>query len=1186
VRRLIAVTGAMFFWACLHANAQDLANIVGAITDPSGGVVPDVSVSVSNADRGFTRRVVSDSSGEYTAPRVPIGNYVITVEKTSFQRLVRSGITLQVGQTVRIDMTLQIGSVSQEVLVNSNVPRVETETAAISDVVTGSQVSQLNLNARNFANLATLVPGAATLGSGFDPSHVGVLANAAISFNGLPVNIQNWEVDGTNNIDQGSGSGSIMTYPSVDSIAEFRVSTANYSAEYGKSGGANIEVVTKSGTKDFHGTMFEFVRNDVFDANDWFINRTIEPNGQSAPQTPLKRNNWGFTLGGPIFIPKHFNTDKNKLFFFVSEEWRENREGTVINQNVPTLRMRQGDFSECDSKSANYNPIVASGCQVPLNPATTLPFQNDIVPVNVTGQALLNALVPLPNNGVNFYTAAPSLPTSFRDDMFKIDYNITDNIRAFFRYTQDAFDADYVPTLWSAANFGTVKSKWSSPAKSSVFHLTQAIRPDLLNEFIASFSADVNKVNNFTGFDSPAGSIDKPAGFSMKSIFPANQSQPKLPGISLSGGVPVDFAESTGFEFFFWDPQPAIKDNLIWTHGRHTTKTGFFLLYNHINTTTNIGYNTQGFLSFGPGNGSSISSGNALADMYLGLIANYQEYGRVVNGQLLGDAALGHWRQWDFEPYVQDDWRVTPHLTLNLGLRYSWLTAFHDTVTPTNDSLFVPSMYNPAKQAQLDSNGNLIPGSGANYLDYGNGLVQCGSGGIPEGCYNPYRGTVSPRFGFSWDPIGNGTTVIRGGYALTWDSGNPLQNGAGFNGNPPTATNLFGYNIVGYENVAPGPLGPASFSNVNLAKWQEIQQFNFGVQHQFRGNNILSLSYVGTLGHHLQQNVNINQVPVGSGIKNVPALAGTQGCDAQGNCNVQQILINNLEPSVFFVPYRGYAGIAQRQMTGNSNYNSLQVNFRHTFGYGLSFQAAYTWSHELDNMFQGGSANSGGTNGIDDEHLNRWYGTGGLNQAQILILNYVYELPFFKQAQNPFARYALGGWQISGISSFMTGTPLGVTCGIDGLSTGIGGPTGCNSLGPLGVKKGTVNDPQFGPTPTWFDPGLLGQVTVDQLSANNQPGMFGYMGKYPLTGPGRNNWDLALMKNISLPWFKRERSTLQFRAESYNTFNHPQWSAINFSCSGTTAPGAPCNGDQNIGNGEVSAAARPRILQLGLKLSF
>ena len=1186
MRTLVAIVGAVIFLTAFRASAQDLANIVGTVTDQSGAVVPDTSITVSNPDRGFTRKLVSDAAGEYTAARVPIGNYVITAERPGFQKLVRSGVTLEVGRTLRVDLQLNVGSATQQVVVDAAATKVETETGAISDVVTGSQVSELNLNARNFANLATLVPGAATLGSGFDSSKVGVLANAAISFNGLPVNIQNWEVDGTNNIDQGSGSGSIMTYPSVDSIAEFRVSTANYSAEYGKSGGANIEVVTKSGTKDFHGTMFEFVRNDKFDANDWFINRTIEPNGGSAPITPLKRNNWGFTLGGPIFIPKHFNVNKNKMFFFVSEEWRENREGTVINANVPTLRMRQGDFTECDPASSNYNPIVASGCVVPTNPNTNMPYQNDIVPIDPTAKALLDALVPLPNNGVNFYTAAPSLPTSFREDMFKIDYNITDNIRAFFRYTQDAFEAGFIPTLWSSADFGTVKSKWTSPAKSAVFHLTQAIRPNLLNEFIASFSADVNTVNNYTGFDSPAGSIDKPSDFSMKSIFPANQSQPKLPGIALSGGVPFNFAESTGFEFFFWDPQPAIKDNLVWTQGRHTLKMGIFLLYNHINTTTNIGYNTQGFLSFGTGYGSGISTGNALADMYLGRIANYQEYGVVENGSLLGGAALGHWRQWDFEPYFQDDWRVTSHLTLNLGLRYSWLTAFHDVENPTHDSLFVPSLYNPAKQAQLDSSGNLIPGSGANYLTYGNGLVQCGAGSIPEGCYNPPRGTLSPRFGFSWDPFGKGTTVIRGGYALTWDSGNPLHNGAGFNGNPPTATNLFGYNIQGYQSVAPGPLGPAGFSNVNVVKWQEIQQFNFGIQHQFKGNNFLSMSYVGTLGHHLQQNVNINQVPVGSGIQNVPALANTPGCDAQGNCDVQYILMNNLEPTVFFVPYRGYSGIAQRQMTGNSNYNSLQTNFRHTFGYGLAFQAAYTWSHELDNMFQGGSANSGGTNGINDENLRRWYGTGGLNQGHILILNYVYQLPFFKSAASPLARYVLAGWQISGISSFMTGTPLAVYCGINGMSTGIGGPTGCNSLGPLGVKKGSVNDPQFGPTPTWFDPSLLGQVTADQLRADNQPGMFGYIGKYALTGPGRNNWDLALMKNIQTPWFNGEHSSVQFRAESYNTFNHPQWSGINLFCSSTTAPGAPCNGDQNIGNGEVASAARPRILQLGLKFIF
>ncbi|MBZ5596329.1 MAG: TonB-dependent receptor [Acidobacteriia bacterium] len=1184
MRTLVAIAGAMIFLASFRVSAQDLANIVGTVTDASGAVIPDVNVTVSNPDRGFTRKLISDSAGEYTAARVPIGNYIVTVEKAGFQKLVRSGITAQVGQTLRVDLQLQVGSATQEVVVNANVAKVETETGAISDVVTGSQVSQLNLNARNFANLATLVPGAATLGTGFDTSHVGVLANAAISFNGLPVNIENWEVDSTNNIDQGSGSGSVMTYPSIDSIAEFRVSTANYSAEYGKSGGANIEVVTKSGTKDFHGDLFEFVRNEKFDANDWFANRQITPDGSSAPKTPLKRNNWGFTLGGPVIIPGHYNRDRNKTFFFVSEEWRENREGTVIDQQVPTQRMRNGDFSECDPGSPNYNVVAASGCKLPTNPDTGTLFPNNVVPINSTAKALLDGLVPLPNNGIDRYTAAPSLPTSFREDMFKIDQNITDNIRAFFRYTQDAFESDYIPTLWSYATFGTVKSRWQSPAKSAVFHLTQTIRPDLLNEFIASFSADVNKVNNYTGFDSPAGSINKPSGFDAKTIFPANQDIVKLPSIAIGGGVPFNFGQSTGFEFFFWDPQIAFKDNVVWTKGRHTLKAGFFLLRNNINTTTNIGYNPQGNYTFS--DGSSLSTGNALADMFLGRIAGYEEYGRTVNGQLLGGSALGHWRQWDFEPYFQDDWRLTSHLTLNLGVRYYWLSPFYDSMKPTNDSLFIPSQYDPAKEAKLDINGNFIPGTGATPINYGNGLVECGTGSIPKGCYHSFRGTVSPRFGFAWDPFGHATTSIRGGYALTWDGGNPLHNGAGFNGNPPAAADLFSYNIAGFDNVGPGPIPPSGFSNVNVSKWQEIQQFNLGVQHQFPGNNILSVSYVGTLGHHLQQNVNINQVRVGSGMQNVPALAGTPGCDAHGNCDVQNILMNTLQNSVFFVPYPGYASINQRQMTGNSNYNSLQVNFRHTFGYGIAFQAAYTWAHELDNMFQGGSANSGGTNGIDDQNLRRWYGTGGLNQSQMLVMNYVYELPFFKSSQNRLARNVLGGWEISGITSFLAGTPIGVTCGIAGMATGIGGPTGCNSLGPLGVKKGTVNDPQFGPTPTWFDPSLIGNVTVDQLRADNQPGMFGYMGKYALTGPGRNNWDIAVLRNFQAPWFKSEHSSLQFRFESYNTFNHPQWNGVNLFCSDQTAPGAPCNGDNNVGNGQVSGAARPRILQLGLKFVF
>lgn len=401
----------------------------------------------------------------------------------------------------------------------------------------------------------------------------------------------------------------------------------------------------------------------------------------------------------------------------------------------------------------------------------------------------------------------------------------------------------------------------------------------------------------------------------------------------------------------------------------------------------------------------------------------------------------------------------------------------------------------------------------------------------------------------------------------------------GSSGILPEAATPTVYNVNGYNNIVGGTIPPTSMTIVSYnPKFPSIQQFSLGAEHQFPGNNFLSVSYVGSLGRHLARNQNINEVPLNSTTQNVPALAaGYQGCDAVGNCNVQQVLINNVVPAIYFAPYRGYSTINVRQWTGDSSYNSLQANYRHKLGHGLTFQAAYTWSHAIDDV---------GNPGVNDFDLSRWRATSNLNQSQILVMNYIYDLPFFSHSNNGFARAALGGWEISGITSFLTGTPLDFNCGIAGLSSGVGGPVRCNSLGPLTVKKGVTNDPQFGPTATWFDPSVIGQVTVPQLAANGEPGMFGNLGRNVLTGPGRNNWDLALLKNISAPWFG-EKSSIQFRAESFNTFNHPQWNGVNIGCGSQTPAGQPCSGNQNnLGNGEVNSAWPARILQLGLKFIF
>ena len=329
---------------------QDTATIVGTVTDPSGAAVPDAKVIIENPEKGFTRHLATDSAGEYSAPGLPLGDFFVSCEMPGFEKLVRTGIKLGVGQIQRVDMQLRIGMAAQQVSVSGNVPHVETETGAISDVIGETQVADLGLNGRSLIDFYQLVPGAIPSGS---TAVQNGLFFATTAFNGTRWFSNNVEVDGASIVSEAAGGSLLVGLPSIDTISEFRISTSNYGAEKGRHAGAQIELATKSGTKQFHGDVYDFVRNDAFDANDWFINRTIAPEGGKAPRTPLKWNDFGYTLGGPFYIPGHYNTDKSKTFFFWSENWRRYRQGVVINAGVPTLRMRNGDFSECDPASAN-----------------------------------------------------------------------------------------------------------------------------------------------------------------------------------------------------------------------------------------------------------------------------------------------------------------------------------------------------------------------------------------------------------------------------------------------------------------------------------------------------------------------------------------------------------------------------------------------------------------------------------------------------------------------------------------------------------------------------------------------------------------------------------------------------------------------------------------------------------------
>jgi hypothetical protein len=1150
------------------ARAQDTGYIGGTVTDKTGAAVAAAEVVIKNLAGSLTRSTVTNSDGAYVVPGLPGDTYDLIVTAKGFQKFTAQKVVLSVAEKARIDVQLTVGAVNEEVVVTGeSIAQVETTSSEIGATISGKQVNQLELNGRNFTQLVTLTPGVVNQ-TGSDEGQVGVYGNVAYSVNGGRTEYNNWELDGGDNMDNGSNS-TLNVYPNLEAIAEFKVLTSNYGAQYGRNGSGTIEVETKSGTTSFHGSAFEYLRNDMFNARPW-----ESGNDPSHPNPPYKKHDFGYTVGGPVYIPNHYNSDKKKTFFFWSQEWRrEKNPSAVPPQNVPSDAERNGDFSAL---------CAADPGDCPSGPQVT----NFHVTPTATGTALL-ALIPEPNTTAGGFPAVSSIvstPTTWREELIRIDHNITDNYRLTFRYIHDSWSTVVPNPLWGngTSNFQDIQTNFVGPGTSFVARLNANISPTLLNEFVASYTGDhisLNAINN------PA----IPSSFAMTSLFP-NQDPlfgGKLPSIELDGNPAYGstLAQDTGY--FPWtnaNPTYTYRDNVTKIVGTHTLQFGAYLAFAQKNEMNSP--NVQGILTFDTT--SQFSTGNSFADMLLGNISSYKQWNL---------AAKYYNRYKLFEPYFQDDWRVTKKLTLNLGLRVSMFGTYRERYQQAYNLDY--GTFDPANAPVFQADGSFVPGVGSPL----NGVVQCGGKGGPAdlpgfgtvtigansnaGCLKGHLFNPAPRIGFAFDPGGNGKLAIRGGYGIFFEHTNGNEgNTESLEGSAPLVLTATQSNIDGYTSIggsgASLPFFPLTVVSVpTKAVWPYVQQWNLNVQKELPSHFVLSVAYVGSKGTHLTQLSNGNQllpIPVADN----PYAAGefidtdptspTFNTDCSGGVptvNGQpvtgQVITNvsvaacgaNVDPLRTAFP--GYSSITQLRNQANSVYHALQLGANRSVG-GLTLSLAYTYSHSIDD-----SSDRSDTAFVNAYDFASNRGSSNFDLRHNFSVSYVYALPFFKGTG--LSNKLLGGWQVSGITVAQTGTPFNVSNDTNfSDNAGVGNGTGSSSRPDL------VGNPHSGFSSN--DPSTFGPLFYNPSAYAIPTGLtFGNVGRNTLYLPGRVNFDFGVTKRFVVT----ERTGFDFKWEAFNLFNHTQFG------NGTDSI------DSSFGSPtflHLTTAHAPRRMQFGLRFYF
>jgi predicted heme/steroid binding protein len=1147
---------------------SDLGTISGFVKDPSGATIANTKVTIRN-DRGVDRAATSNDSGYYVISNVPPGLYTVLVEASGFRRYESKDNKLDPSANLAVDVVLTVGSATETVEVSASAVQLQTESASVQQLATREQIDSLEINGRNPIFMANLVPG----------TRGGTLANLAFNFTQGPSNINGARTpeslityDGAPAVRTRSNGTSIGA-ADVDSTQEIQILTADYAPEYGRSSGGQIRITSKSGSQEFHGAAYEYVRNTIFDANPWQRNAVPRTTGITAP---VHYNQFGYNIGGPLFIPNHFNTSKNKVFFYWGEEWVRYIFTDTNGLTVPTALMRQGNFSELlDPNNIFYHKTV-----VLVDPKTGQPFPGNIIPAPGTvtagstaspnGLAILNAY-PMPNlttpiNGNQNWFFSAQHPQYQRKDTVAVDVNLTDKQRLRFRRVYFTF-WEYQPL-----DGGTNETPkfFDRPNQTNSVDHVWTISPTKVNEVLASFSLDQVHIPV-----DQAHFLDRTTvGLNYPYIFPTGKEIPtRIPTVNMSS-----FSGLSGGPYPSHSAGPIYNasDSFTWIKGNHTLKFGGLYEYSGENDNDEINVqacatctnNQNGQFLFSDNGGKFVrpgyavaSSGAAAANAALGLFDSYSE---------IGHRAYTVFRGSMWEGFGQDSWKVRQNLTVNFGLRYSVIVPYH--AIWANMIVFDPTAYNPANAVTVDPktglitgsptiaqlyNGMVIPGSG--FPSSANGRVPEATSGTFNGLFhgsNHYSdiqwGQVQPRAGIAYQL--NSKTVLRAG-AGRFFTRLGVSDSVFLGGNPPFQPNA-SVSFGSADN--PGGTGtnqvPLVVTTQSKAfKAPEAWAWNFTVEREVFWKSLLSVGYVARRGLHLQRESDINQ----------PTLA-TAAANPGVNLNAIR-------------PYKGFGSIRETDNVANSMYNSLQIAWNRRFSNSLQFGVSYTLSKSMDD-------GSNQRDVVPDTYnTSMLWGPSEFDARHIVIINYLYQLPFFR-AQKGFAGKALGGWQISGITQFQTGLPCSVAGANDYAGVGLDSNFGCGVNGQYWQVNG---DPKiigtFGPGGQWF---ATTNPNGTPIFVQPAPGTFNTQRVRNLIyQPGYQNWNMGLFKTIPV----NERFRFQFRAEAYNVWNHPNWCG-NSGCSGTTNIGLNPTNAQTFGKvlakGSGSSGQGERNLQLSLRVEF